>query len=115
MSDDEKLSRPSFEPMTAGFSIGSEAFVFTEDPDDWLEVDSDRLRHHPRGQQRRNDPRRSDPNELYALSPELLGKQARFGAAGSSDLRRTGSAKYRTTGGKYGWRKKVDHRCRPRT
>ena len=33
--------------------------------------------------------RRSEPNEPYVLSPVLLGKQARFGAAGSSDLRRT--------------------------
>ena len=28
MSDDEKLSRPSFEPMAAGVSIGSEEFAF---------------------------------------------------------------------------------------
>ena len=34
---------------------------------------------------------------FYQLSPTLLGKQARFGAAGSSELRRTGKARYRTT------------------
>ena len=32
MSDDEKLSRPSFEPMPAGVSIGSDEFVFTTIP-----------------------------------------------------------------------------------
>jgi hypothetical protein len=101
MSDAEKLSRPSFEPMAAGFSIGADAFVFSGDPDDWLEVPTiaydtitvDTQTH---------ELRRSDPNEPYALDSELLGKQARFGAAGSSALRRTGSAKYRTTrGGTY--------------
>jgi hypothetical protein len=38
---------------------------------------------------------------LYTLSPQLLGKQARFGAAGVSDIRRTGRAKYRAAVGKY--------------
>jgi hypothetical protein len=43
------------------------------------------------------------------VSVELLGRQARFGAAGASDLRRTGRAKYRGIIGKHriakeGWR-----------
>ena len=37
----------------------------------------------------------------YRLTPLLLGSQARFGAAGSSALRRTGKARYRSTANKY--------------
>src|SRR4029077_9772771 len=40
MSDDEKLSRPSFEAMAAGVTIGSAEFAFTSDTDDWLEVEA---------------------------------------------------------------------------
>ena len=50
MSDDEKLSRPSFEPMAAGVSIGSDAIVFTADTSDWLEVQGDRVRNLDSGQ-----------------------------------------------------------------
>ena len=45
--------------------------------------------------------RRSDPENLYQLSAELFGKQARFGAAGAAAIRRSGSAKYRTAVGKH--------------
>jgi hypothetical protein len=38
---------------------------------------------------------------LYQLSAELFGKQARFGAAGASAIRRSGKAKYRTAVGKH--------------
>jgi hypothetical protein len=108
MSDDEKLSRPSFESMAAGVSIGSDKFVFTDNPDDWLEVEAIEFETWIVDKQT-NVPRRSDPEDpedpkkknLYKLSLVLLGKQARFGAAGNSDLRRTGKAKYRTTMGKH--------------
>ncbi len=40
MSDEEKLSRPSFESMTAGIVIGSAEIDFTANTDDWLEVES---------------------------------------------------------------------------
>jgi hypothetical protein len=99
MSDDEKLSRPSFEPMAAGVSIGSDEFVFSANADDWLEVKAIEFEtwivDKQKNVARRSDP--EDPKNLYKLSPELLGKQARFGAAGNSDLRRTGKAKYHTT------------------
>jgi hypothetical protein len=100
MSDDEKLSRPSFEPMAAGLSLGSDKFVFTDNPNDWLEVEAIAFDTIIVDKQT-NRPRPSDSTNLYTLSPKLLGKQARFGAAGTSDLRRTGKAKYRTTMGKY--------------
>ena len=44
---------------------------------------------------------RLPPENEYQLSPLLLGKQARFGAAANSALRHTGTAKYRTTAGKH--------------
>ena len=51
---------------------------------------------------RRSDPEDpTNPKALYQLTASLLGKQARFGAAGNSELRRQGPARYRTTLGKY--------------
>jgi hypothetical protein len=105
ISDDEKLSRPSFEPMTAGISIGSGEFVFTNDATNWLEVKAiefetwivDKDSKVPRPSTPVNSENPEDPQNLYKLNPQLLRKQARFGAAGTSDLRRTGRAKYRTT------------------
>lgn len=102
MSDDKKLSTPSFETMEAGLTMSSDAFSFSASPADWLEVNaiefetwimdeqSNELR--PAG----GDQPESKP-ALYRLRPELLLVQAKFGAAGSSDLRRTGNARYRTT------------------
>ena len=83
MSDDEKLSRPSFEPMAAGVSIGSEEFAFTADANDWLEVEAIKFETIIMNKEK-NESRRSDPKDLYQLSAELFGKQARFGAAGAS-------------------------------
>ena len=40
LTDDEKLSRPSFEPMDAGVTFLSEAIVFTTDTRDWLEAEA---------------------------------------------------------------------------
>jgi hypothetical protein len=100
MSDDDKLSRPSFEQMAAGVTIGSDAFAFSGQTEDWLEVDAIEFetiivdKAH-------NETRSSAPEEPYALSLALLGTQAQFGAAGASELRHTGRAKYRMTGGKY--------------
>ena len=98
MSDDEKLSRPSFEPMPAGVIIGSAEIAFTADASDWLEVEAIEFEtwivDKEKTETRPSHP--EDSKNLYRLSPELLGRQARFGAAGASDLRRTGKARYRT-------------------
>jgi hypothetical protein len=111
MSDNEKLSRPSFEPMAAGVSIGSSEFVFTPVSSDLLEVEAIEFETWIVDKQmnvtRRSNP--EDPKKLYKLSHDLLARQSRFGAAGVSDLRRTGKAKYHATVGKYqiakeGWR-----------
>lgn len=100
MSDDEKLSRPSFESMTAGISFTSNEFAFTTDANDWLEVEA--IQFETVIVDKRNEHTlRSDPKSPYILSASLLDKQARFGAAGNSDIRRSGKAKYRTTRDKY--------------
>src|SRR5262249_49615775 len=100
MSADEKLSRPSFESMNAGVLIGSDEVEFTPTTDDWLEVESIEFETITLDKQN-NVSRSSDPQNLYALSPSLLGSQAQYGAAGSSDIRRTGRSKHQTTTGKY--------------
>jgi hypothetical protein len=102
MSDDEKLSRPSFEPMDAGVSFVSDAIVFTTDTSDWLEAKAIEFETWilDKGTNVAESADQVDPQGttlFYQLSPMLLGKQARFGAAGRSELRRTGTAKYRTT------------------
>jgi hypothetical protein len=100
MSDDEKLSRPSFEPMVAGVSLGSDEFRFSADSNDWLEVEAIKFETIIVDKEK-NESRHSAPEDSYQLTPVLLGVQARFGAAGASDLRRSGRAKYRTTLGKH--------------
>jgi hypothetical protein len=105
MSDDEKLSIPSFEPMAAGVSIGSNDTLFTSDEHDWLEVNA--IEFETWIVEKDKEPRPSPPEDqegqknLYRLAPELLDKQARFGAAANCDVRSTGKGKYRTTMDKY--------------
>ena len=99
MSDDEKLSRPSFESLPAGVSLGAEGFAFSADPAEWLEVPAIQFETIIVGQP---EPPDGPPPPLYDLPAVLLARQARFGAAANSDLRRTGTAKYRTvTEGKH--------------
>jgi hypothetical protein len=100
LSDDEKLARPSFEPMTAGVSFGSSDFAFTDDSEDWLEVPAIEFETIIVDKQA-NTSRPSGTSDSYRLGTEQLGHQARFGAAAASELRRTGAARYRTTVGKY--------------
>ena len=98
MSDDEKLSIPSFQPMDAGVRIGSDVFVFSAD--DCLEVKGIEFETIIVDKEK-NESRPGGSKDLYKLTPELLSKQALFGAAGNCDVRRTGRAKYRTTMDKY--------------
>lgn len=110
MTDDEKLSRPSFESMEAGITFGSDQITFTSHQDDWLEVktidfetwlvNDDTRVAHPSPAEQPPDPQA--PRLFYQLSRTVFLKQAQFGAAGSSELRRSGKARYRvTTAGKY--------------
>ncbi|MFN8473509.1 MAG: DUF6603 domain-containing protein [Anaerolineae bacterium] len=95
MSDDDKLSRPSFEAMAAGVSIGEDQYTFTDNADDWLEAEAIEYETIIVSKQASGAPI-SRPAPTYRLSAALLGKQAQFGAAGASELRRAGRAKYRT-------------------
>ncbi|HKV35778.1 MAG TPA: DUF6603 domain-containing protein, partial [Pyrinomonadaceae bacterium] len=99
MSDDQKLSRPSFESMEAGVAFGSQEIVFSDQSDDWLEVktiefetwlidDDTKVPHRSPAEL----PKPAQPKVFYQLSHDLLVKQAQFGAAGGSALRRSGSA-----------------------
>ena len=104
LTDDQKLSRPSFEPMEAGVSFGTDALSFTTNTNDWLEVKTIEFEtwilDSETGEARRSEaekPKPQQPALFYQLNHTLLLQQARFGAAGSSELRRTGKAKYRAT------------------
>jgi hypothetical protein len=102
MTDDEKLSRPSFEQMDAGVSFMSDAIVFTTDRSDWLETEAIEFETWilDKGTNVTESGDEQDAQgvvQLYQLSAPLLNRQARFGAAGRSELRRTGKTRYRTT------------------
>ena len=102
LTDDQKLSRPSFETMEAGLSFGSDALSFTKNTDDRLEVKTIEFEtwilDSETGEARRSEAEKPQPQQpplFYQLNHTLLLQQAKFGAAGSSELRRTGRAKYR--------------------
>jgi hypothetical protein len=98
MSDEEKLSRPSFEKMTAGVEIVSREVGITEEKKDWLEVEGIEFETWILEQDK--EARRSPGDEVasgYKLSGEQLVKQARYGAAGMSEIRRSGKGKYRSS------------------
>ena len=98
MSDGEKLSRPSFELMTAGVGITTDEVAFTAASGDLLEVGAIEFETVMVGK----DVEQAEAGgggagkQLYKLSAALLDKQSRFGAAAKSEVRRAGSAKYRT-------------------
>lgn len=100
LSDEDKLSRPSFEPMTAGVSFGSNEFAFPASAEELLEVPAIEFETIILDKEK-NESRGGDPDNRYTLRPELLSRQSRFGAAANSELRRTGNAKYRTETVKY--------------
>ena len=99
MSDDEKLSRPSFEQMTAGVGIATKEIGITLETKDWLEVKAIEFETLMMGEEGQVQPGggAEPPKKLYTLSVDLLAKQSRFGAAAKSEARRTGNEKYRTS------------------
>ena len=106
LTDGEKLSRPSFEPMDAGVTVLSDAMVVTADATDWLEVEAIEcetwiLDKGTTITESDEDVDAQGQRQFYRLSPVLLSRQARFGAAGSSELRRTGRAKYHVGSAKH--------------
>ena len=110
LSDDQKLSAPSFESLEAGLTMSSDEFSFSAAPADWIEVNTIEFETWLRDEQTNTLQRSAaelpkQPNTPvlhYQLSALLFTKQAGFGAAANSELRRTGVARYRTTtAGKY--------------
>jgi hypothetical protein len=90
--------------MNAGVGFGSATFDFTADTGDWLEVESIDFETIT-VDKGKSESRRSSTEHLYALTPALLARQSRYGAAASAGVRRSGRAKYRTTAGRNGIRK----------
>ena len=97
MSDEEKLSRPSFEQMTAGVGIASNEIAITGAAGDLLEVKAIEFETTLIGKDVAQPQPGGASKKLYTLSAALLEKQSRFGAAAKSEVRRTGNAKYRTS------------------
>jgi hypothetical protein len=86
MSDDEKLSAPSFEEMEAGIAIGSSGMSFDQGVAAALEYKAiviDTL------------PQPATQGNRYLLPATLLLMQANCGAAARSPIRRAGQARYR--------------------
>ena len=106
LTDDEKLSRPSFEPMDAGVTFLSDAIVFTTEARDWLEAEAIEFETWIMDKgtnvtESADEEDEQGQKRFYRLSSMLLDRQARFGAAGVSELRRTGKAKYHTDPAKH--------------
>ena len=84
-----------------GVGIGSEEIEITEEGKDWVEVEAIEFETLI-VEEEQEAARGSEEQKRYQVSAELLGKQARFGAAGNSEIRRAGNGRYRTTRrGKY--------------
>ncbi len=95
MTDDEKLAAPSFEPLTAGFSVTSDSFILPLNEADVIE--DPEIRYETIIIDQRDKPARQaldSTGKHPALSAALLGRQIAFGAAARSDVRRTVAAKY---------------------
>ena len=95
MSDDEKLSRSSFEPRDAGIRFGTDEVAFRYDP----LVDADIVYETQMvvpGQEEDASP----PGPLYVMKASILDAVVATGAAGRAAIRRTGNARYR--GGGFG-------------
>jgi hypothetical protein len=94
LSDDEKLTAPSFEPMVAGVRAGDDTFVVTDDVigDDAIEFETIIL-------DKANNTKNKSAN-TFTIHPTLLINQIFFGAAGRSDVRLAGAAKYSPATGK---------------
>ncbi len=95
MTDDEKLTAPSFEPLTAGFSLKSLRFILPTNDDDMIEETDVSYETFIIDQKVNPARKSSEPGKLNATH---LDKQLRFGAAARSDVQRTGAAKFRTRG-----------------
>ena len=98
LSDADKLSQPSFDALPAGVEIALGDLAF--DTADCVQTPAIQFETKILGQPP-PPPGQGLARPLYSLVAERLGAQARFGAAATSELRRSGQAKYRTVEGKH--------------
>jgi hypothetical protein len=92
MSDDEMLSRPSFEPRDAGIRFGTDEVAYRYDPLVDAEIEYETLMAVP-GQ----DQVGGSPPPVYVMSASALDSVVATGAAGQAAIRRTGNARYLAT------------------
>ena len=92
LSDDEKLTAPSFEPMVAGVSAGNDSFIFTSNNDDI--INDNAIEFETIILDKTNNTKTKSAN-TFTVHPALLIKQIIFGAAARSDVRLTGTEKFR--------------------
>ena len=97
LSDDEKLAAPSFEPMVAGMTVGSDSFLFTTIDIDIVEDQT--IKYETIILDKTNNQSTTDPT-TFAVDPAMIGRQIALGAAARSDVRRAGSARYQPPGAK---------------
>jgi hypothetical protein len=96
LNEDEKLAAPSFEAMMAGISVGAAGFLFSTNARDILEdeaINYETIIVDREFEAANDKPRQRPP--ASAISEEFLNRHISLGAASRSEIRRTGTAKYR--------------------
>jgi hypothetical protein len=88
MTDDEKIASPPFDTMEAGFIVGVDDFGFNVADGKGAVLTYKTILV---GTQTKISGTRKDD---YTLKSDRLFEHARFGAAGRSDVRQTGTAKF---------------------
>jgi hypothetical protein len=91
MSDDEKLSRPSFEAFDSGLRFGSEDFTYHHDPatDATVEYETRIVDTDSEGDVIHRD------GEPHLMSAVVFDAVVDLGAAGQAEMHRTGASRYR--------------------
>jgi hypothetical protein len=88
MTDDESVASPSFDTMEAGLMVGVDAFVFNNSERANMVLEYETIIVD------KQTPGPSPRKPGFKLNRDQLFLHARFGAAGRSDVRRTGTAKF---------------------
>ncbi|WP_017302042.1 DUF6603 domain-containing protein [Nodosilinea nodulosa] len=94
LTDAEKLAAPAFESMMAGVKIGADGVVLPAEAD-LIEADAIAFETVLLGDSGDPSLGRSQPAQPFVLPAALLSQQLSFGAVALSDVRHTGTAKYR--------------------
>jgi hypothetical protein len=92
MSDDERLSRPSFEAKDAGIRFGTDDLAYHYDPLVDADIEYETQMVVPGQEETGEQP--APP--AYVMKGAILDAVVATGAAGQAAIRRTGNARYRT-------------------